>query len=260
MDVICFLNEKGGTGKTSTSVTLAALFAQAGKRTLLLDLDSQGHATLATRVKREDRLYHMLVNDAPFKDVIVPVPVEFTDGDLADPLLYVVPSADGTLRLDNEAVDIHALQRRVWQLEKVFDTVIIDTSPKIGRVHLMAYLTANHLIYPTEMTYLPIQGLFSSLAHHARMVQEGYNIGQIMGILPTRYNPRRKIQKQNLARLEEQYPQHHFFSPLKFLTAWDEAGQMRRPINRVGYDNDAAPEAERFAREVMHRLEMLQHA
>src|SRR5688572_25109523 len=121
MKVITFLNEKGGTAKTSCSVTLAALLVQTGKRVLLVDLDSQGHATLATRVKRQDGLYHLLVNNAPFKDVVLPVPVEFTDGDIARPLLHVIPSSDGTARLDTEVKDIHALQRYIWQLEDYFD-------------------------------------------------------------------------------------------------------------------------------------------
>jgi chromosome partitioning protein len=259
MKIIAMMNEKGGQGKTSMAVTLAALLSQAGYRVLLVDGDSQGHATLTVRVKREDRLYHLLVNNAPINKMIVPSPAEYTDTDPADARLWVLPSAESTALID-KSVDVHTLKNRLVQLDSSFDYVVIDTSPKIGQMHLMVYQAAEWLIYPVEMTYLPIQGLYSSFTHLADIQTGGARVGRIMGILPTKYRPRLNIQKQNLAKLQKQYSEGYFFSPLRFLTAWDEAGQMRRPINRTGYDHEAAPEAEQFVREVMQRMEGAEHA
>lgn len=272
MKVICLLNEKGGTGKTSTAVALATLFAQAGYRALLADLDSQGHATIATRLPREDRLYLMIKQGGSLKQVLQPAPVEFTGGDPVHPLLWVVASAEGTARLNdkdenNQYVDPYTLKLRLAELERVFDVVIMDTSPQIGHLHLMALLASDWLIYPSAMLYYSIQGLYASFQHlqniqnkRDEMGQPEYRVGRVMGILPTMYNSRKKVQKDSLNKLKAQYSDALFFSPLKFLTAWDEAAQLRLPINRLGYDNDAAPEAERFAREVLQRLGVVENA
>lgn len=259
MNVLVFLNEKGGTAKTSTSVALATLMAQTGRRVLLIDADSQGHATLATRLPREDRLYHLIHNNAPFKEVLVPVPAEYTGQTEGYPLLWVIPSAEGTALLNDKTIDPYILKVRGSELIRTFDVAIVDTSPTIGHLHLMSYLFAEFLIYPTEMTYLPIQGLFASFKH-LRDMQSEYQTGQILGILPTRYRAKLKIQKQNLAALQKQYTEAAFFSPLKFLAAWDEANQLRLPINRLPYDHEAAPEAERFMKEVIDRMEAFDYA
>lgn len=263
MKVITFLNEKGGQGKSSMSVTLAALLAQTGLRVLLVDTDSQGHATIATRVKREDRLYHMLKNDAPVKEVIVPAPPDYTD--MERPLLWLIPSGAQTGQID-KTFNEYALKNWLPKVSSAFDVAVIDTSPKIGTLHLMAYLASDWFIYPVEMNYLAIQGLYSSLAH-LKSIQEKvdvkgnpvYRVGRAMGILPTRYSKGKKVQKGNLNRLIKQYGEEVFFTPMSFLTAWDEAMELRRPINRLGYDNEAAPQAEKFVQQVMTRMGMIQH-
>jgi chromosome partitioning protein len=262
MNVVTFLQEKGGQGKSTMSVTLATLLTQAGLRVLLVDLDTQGHATIATRVKREDRLYHMLKNNAPVKEVIVPAPSDYTD--LDRPLLWVVPSGTGTGQID-KTFDEYGLKNWLAQVASAFDVVVMDTSPQIGHLHLMAYLASTWFIYPVVMNYLSIQGLYSSLAH-LKGIQEKtdgqgnplYQVGRAMGILPTQYRRRIKVQSGNLTKLKKQYGEAAFFSPISFLTAWDEGMQLRRPINRLGYDNDAAPEAEKFVQQVMQRMGVIQ--
>lgn len=253
MDVITLLNEKGGTAKTSTALALGANLAQIGYRVLWIDGDSQAHLTLSSRTKREDRLYHLLIENGSIDSVIVPVALDYYGGDPDNPTLYIIPSAEQTALLDDK-MDVYALSQRLPELEGIFDMVVIDTSPKIGRFHIGCGIASKWLIYPTEMTYLPIQGLFSSLNHRANAIAEGYPMGEILGILPTRYSKSKTLQKQNYGALTKRYGEAKMFSPLRFLTAWEEAAQLRVPVNRLAYENDAAKEAERFTREVLTRI------
>lgn len=267
MEIITLLNEKGGCGKTSTAVTLATLLSQSGYRVLLVDADSQGHATIATRLPREDRLYLLIKNNAPWKQVMQPAPVEFTDGDPARPMLWVVSSAEYTKQLNDDTIDPYLLKMRLMELHQAFDVVVIDTSPAIGHIHLMAILASTWLICPAEMLYYSIQGVYSSFGHLQNIQQEvnpdgtpKYRTARVMGILPTKYSKGKKVQKDNLKKLKAQFSEAAFFTPMKFLTAWDEASQLRRPINRLGYDHEAAPEAEKFVQEVMQRMGMGKYA
>lgn len=264
MKKIILLNEKGGQSKTTMSATLGTELAARGLRTLLLDGDSQGHLSLLTRTRREDRLYMFLNDRAPIRDVVVPVQVEYYGGDADNPTLFIIPSAEGTALLD-KMKDVYELHNRLPELEPYFDVVIMDTSPKIGQLHIAGYIFADYLIYPTACTYLPIQGLFASLAHYKKATEQGYPVGQIMGILPTFYDKRRVLQKQNYEHLmtdtalRKRYGELHVFSPVKPLDAWEKASALRTPITRLPFENDAAKEAIRFVNEVLQRMGVMEN-
>lgn len=264
MKTICLLNEKGGQAKTTVAATLGTGLAVLGHRVLLIDGDSQAHLSLTTRTRREDRLFMFLDEHAPLKDVVVPIQIEYYGGHPDNPTLFIIPSAENTAQLDGMK-DVYELRNRLPELEPYFDVVIMDTSPKIGKLHIAGYIFADYLIYPTACTYLPIQGLYASLAHRKQAGDEGYPVGQIMGILPTFYNGRRVLQKQNYEKLKtdmalrKRYGELYVFSPLKFLTAWEEASQLRTPITRLPYENEAAKEADRFVQEVLQRMEVMEN-
>lgn len=156
MKVITFLNEKGGVGKTTMSGTLATLLAQSKYRVLAIDGDSQGHLTLFLRQSRQDNVYHLLHNNAPFDQVILPIALDYYTGEIENPLLWLIPGASSTARLDSK-LDARLLKHRLSQIEKIFDFVVIDTSPKISGLHLSFYLASDYIIYPTECTYMPMQ-------------------------------------------------------------------------------------------------------
>lgn len=264
MKTICLLNEKGGQSKTTMAATLGTELAVRGYRVLLIDGDSQGHLSLLTRTRREDRLFVFLDKRAPINDVVVPVQIEYYGGDANNPTLFIIPSAENTAQLDGMK-DVYELHNRLPELEPYFDVVIMDTSPKIGMLHIAGYIFADYLIYPTACTYLPIQGLFASLAHYKQAKEQGYPVGQIMGILPTFYDGRRVLQRQNYdklltdANLRNHYGELHIFSPVKFLDAWEKANALRTPITRLPFEKGAAKEAVRFVNEVLQRMGVMEN-
>lgn len=269
MKIITFLNEKGGCGKTTTSVTLATLLAQSGSRVLLVDADSQGHATLSVRVKRRDGLYHLLKNNAPFDQVITAVPLDYYGGDANNPTLWLIPSSEHTAQLA-KGLDARLLKSRLVQVTNLFDFAIIDTSPSISDLHLSFYVASDYLIYPTECTFMPMAGLFKSLQHRQDFVNWNENERQnnrpyvetapVLGILPTRFNGRKSVQHQNYGLLRGKYGEGAVFSPMRFLTEWEKASARQLPVNLLGYKNDAAFEAQRFVDEVLQKMEAQQNA
>lgn len=265
MKVLTFLNEKGGCGKTTSSVSAATLLAQSGYRVLLVDADSQGHATLSVRCKRRDGLYILLKNNAPFDQAVTAVPLDYYGGNKDNPTLWLIPSAENTAQLA-KGLDARLLKSRLAQVSNLFDFAIIDTSPSISDLHLSFYLASDYLIYPTECTFMPMQGLFKSLAHRdsVEVWAAGQNppvkTGQILGILPTRFNGRKSVQHQNYGLLLGKYGEDKIFSPMRFLTEWEKASAKQLPVNMLGYKNDAAAEAARFVEELLQRMESQSHA
>lgn len=268
MKVICLLNEKGGCGKTTTATTLATLLAQRKYKVLLIDADSQGHATLSVRVKRRDGLYALLKENAPFDQVVTAVHPDYYGGDANHPALWLIPSSDYTAQLA-QGLDARLLKSRLAQVSRLFDFAIIDTAPSINDLHLSFYVAADYLIYPTECTFMPMQGLFKSLQHRQDFItwnenerkqgRPAVNVADILGILPTRFNGRKSVQHQNYGLLRGKYGEDMVFSPMRFLTEWEKASAKQLPVNMLGYKNDAAAEAALFVDEVLQKLEAQQH-
>lgn len=265
MRTITLINEKGGQAKTTTAVALATSLAQRGYRVLLIDADSQGHATISVRGKRRDALYQLLKNNAPFDQVVTAVSLDYYGGDAANPTLWLIPSSGMTGQLV-KGLDARVLKSRLAQVSRLFDFAIIDTAPSIGDLHLSFYVASDWLIYPTECTFLPMQGLFTSLAHldsfrqWAEAQSPAVPCARILGYLPTRFNGRKSVQHQNYGLLLGKFGEDAIFSPMRFLAEWEKASAKQLPPNRLGYKNDAALEVNRFVEEVLVRMESLSHA
>lgn len=255
MITIAFLQEKGGVGKTTMSATTATILAQRGQRVLLVDADAQGHSTLFVRHGRRDGIYALLNANATWDKVLLPVSHEFYGGVQDSPIFWLLPSSDGTSKLAN-GLDPRLLKARLGQVAQGFDFCIIDTSPAISDLHLSFYVAADYIIYPTECTYMPLQGLFKSIAHlEQAQAKVGSNIqlAQMMGILPTKFNGREAVQHQNRGFLMGKY-EGKVFSPIRRLADWEKASQLSTMINMLGFKTRAADEAEAFVDEIFERL------
>jgi chromosome partitioning protein len=181
---IAITNQKGGCGKTTTSVNLAAALAQKGFRTLLVDLDPQGHATLGFGIIPENlkrTLYDVIVDpEVPLQRVLVKSNI---------PRLIVAPSnvllsgAEAALmQMQNRE---HVLMYRLQQYERYFDYCIIDCSPSLSLMTLNALDAANEVIIPVQTHYYSIEGL-KQVLETLDIVQNRFNpILSIRGILLT---------------------------------------------------------------------------
>jgi chromosome partitioning protein len=187
-------NQKGGVGKTTTVINLAAYLALSGTRTLVIDLDPQGNATSGLGVDRRtvDRSsYEALVDRAPLSELAVTTTVDRLD---------LVPSSTALSGAEVELVGIPARERRLAaslaELNGRYERVLIDCPPSLGLLTLNALTAADGVLIPIQTEYYALEGL-SQLVNTIRRVREGLNPRlEIEGVLLTMYDGRTKLTAQ----------------------------------------------------------------
>jgi len=192
-------NQKGGVGKTTTVVNLAAYLALSGTSTLVIDLDPQGNATSGLGVDRRvlDRsVYDALINRVPIGDLVVGTPVDGLD---------LVPSAAALSGAEVELVGVSARERRLAAslagLNDRYDRVLIDCPPSLGLLTVNALTAADGVLIPIQTEYYALEGL-SQLVNTIRLVREGLNPRlEIDGVLLTMYDARTHLSAQVAAEL-----------------------------------------------------------
>jgi chromosome partitioning protein len=187
-------NQKGGVGKTTTVINLAAYLALSGTRTLVIDLDPQGNATSGLGVDRRtvDRSsYAALVDRVPMSELVIDTPVDGLD---------LVPSNPALSGAEVELVGIVARERRLAaslaELNGRYDRVLIDCPPSLGLLTLNALTAADGVLIPIQTEYYALEGL-SQLVNTIRRVREGLNPRlEIEGVLLTMYDARTNLSAQ----------------------------------------------------------------
>lgn len=247
MKILTLLNEKGGVGKTTLTVHIAAGLALQGYRVLVVDADPQGHASVALGVKRAPGLYNLLVRSANYKDVLMSVapdvyqlPQQPCEGSL-----WVLPSNEETRVIPMLVSDGMLLLRLLQPLQNTFDVVLIDTSPTPSLLHSMIYIATDAIVYPTECEYLSLDGLSQSLRHRDELqkIRSQWGIAplDIMGIVPTKYRASTILHNNNLERLRKSFGEK-VWGPLALATIWGEASALRRPVFQLSPESKAAQE------------------
>jgi chromosome partitioning protein len=192
-------NQKGGVGKTTTVVNLAAYLALSGTSTLVIDLDPQGNATSGLGVDRRtlDRsVYDALLDRVPIGELTVGTPVDGLD---------LVPSAPALSGAEVELVEMPARERRLAAslagLNGRYDRVFIDCPPSLGLLTINALTAADGVLIPIQTEYYALEGL-SQLVNTIRLVREGLNPRlEIDGVLLTMYDARTRLSAQVAAEV-----------------------------------------------------------
>ncbi len=248
MKIITLLNEKGGVGKTTLAVHIAAGLAIRGWRTLLIDSDPQGHATVALGAKKHPGLYELLVREAAFKDVLRLVAPEQYQAPTksAKGHLYLVPSNIETRVIPMMISDAMRVNKRIRQLQDSIDVVVFDTSPTPSLLHASIYLATDGIIYPTKCEYLSFDGLVESFQHReaAQSMREQYQMGNIniMGIVPTMYRRSTLEHSENLKTLHQQF-NTLVWQPIPQRTIWAEASSRHKTVFALAPESKAATDA-----------------
>ena len=160
VNVLAISNQKGGVGKTTTAISLAAALVERGSRVLLIDLDPQGNATSGLGMSKEQphSIYGVLVGDEPLVNAVQPTAVAGLD---------LVPSSPEMAGAEVELVPLMAREfrlREALQREKEYDTVLIDCPPSLGLLTVNALAAADAVLVPVQCEYYALEGLAQLLA------------------------------------------------------------------------------------------------
>ena len=204
-EIIAVANQKGGVGKTTTAVNLAASLALAEKNVLLIDFDPQSNATTSLGFSRGDiefDIYHVLIGSRKLSQIIQETEM---------PFMHLAPSNIGLVGLEKEFYDKKTsgrellLKKAIQEVKDAYDFIIIDSPPALGPLTINSLSAADSVIIPIQCEYFALEGL-AQLLNTIKLLQDNVNPHlKIKGFLPTMYSAQNNLSKQVFADLSQHF-------------------------------------------------------
>ena len=249
--ILAFANQKGGVGKTTSAVNVAAALGKLGKRVLLIDSDPQGNAGSGVGIKRgrlKTDLHAVLVEGAPIRDAVMKTPFEN---------LWVIPSEMGLAGAELELADRekreNVLKNALKEISGDFDFVIIDCPPSLGLLTIGALTAADGVVVPMQCEFFALEGL-SALSFTLKTVKRLYNPElRITGIILTMFDGRLNLSHAVKNEIRRYFPDKLFRTAVPRSVRLSEAPSHGQPIIYYDKNSKGGVAYGEIARELLER-------
>ena len=255
MSVVAFANQKGGVGKTSSCVNIAASLALQGKRVLLVDMDPQGNSTSGLGVDRgklSASVYELLLEQAPPEDVQLPTAVENLSL-----LPATIDLAGAEIELSS-AISRESRLRRFRGFFETFDFVMVDCPPSLGLLTLNSLVAADYFLVPIQCEYYALEGL-SQLLKTIDLVKQYLNKDlSLFGIVLTMYDGRTRLSRDVVDQVRERFPRDMFQTLIPRNVRVSESPSYGMPVVTYDPSSQGAQAYIDLSKEVLERWHAVQ--
>lgn len=249
--IISIINQKGGVGKTTTAVNLAAFLADKGYKTMLVDADSQGNTTsgLSKDVEFEETLYDVLLNDVSIEEAVVKTDIK---------KLSILPASIDLAGAEIEMVSMEKreflMKRKLDQVCDKYDFILIDCPPSLGLMTLNALVASQEILIPIQAEFYALEGL-SQLVKTVQVVTRKLNPGlSILGILLTMFDGRTNLSLQVADEVKKYFGHKVFRTVIPRSVKLSEAPSFGEPILTYAPKSKGAEAYKKLCREVIKRV------
>lgn len=246
--VISVANQKGGVGKTTTTVNLGTILARKGKKVLLIDADPQGNATSGLGVEKEVEFstYDLLVNDTQVQDAVQDTIIKN---------LKVCPSNINLAGAEVELVSMMSreqrLKEKLEEVKEIFDYILIDCPPSLGLITLNSFTASDSVLIPVQCEYYALEGL-GQLINTINLVKKHLNKEiQIEGALLTMYDIRTNLSNQVVKEVKKYFDNKVYKTVIPRNVRLSEAPSYGMPITEYDPRSKGAKSYIKFAKEFM---------